>query len=147
MLLATPRARKKRRKGKKKIKKTEEINRRNIFQVSSQVQFGLAPNDLWGTKKKRHTQKVQVAIDKNTRKIICTFFTKGRKYDFDLFKISALLLSEAIKKLADSGYQGIQHLHKNSQIPKKNRSLKCKSDLFRLTPGARKKQRINPVLN
>lgn len=68
-------------------------------------------------KKKRHTQKAQVVVVKKTKQIICTFTGKGRDHDFKLFKRSALTIHETIALKADKGYQGIKHLHPNSQTP------------------------------
>ena len=76
-------------------------------------------------KKKRHTHKTQILADKSSRNIICTFFGNGRKHDFKLFKNSKIYLKETSKCLVDSGYQGIQKLHINSEQPK---SLYLKSE-------------------
>ena len=70
-------------------------------------------------KKKRHTQKTQIVADKSSKKILCTAFDKGRRHDFKLFKNSAVYLKKETKRLADTGYQGICKLHKNSELPKK----------------------------
>jgi hypothetical protein len=70
-------------------------------------------------KKKRHTQKRRIVADKTSRKIICTVFDKGRMHDFKLFKNSKLHLNSETKCLVDTGYQGIQKLHTNSEHPKK----------------------------
>lgn len=51
--------------------------------------------------------------------MICTFYGRGTKHDFALFKESDLSLNEVLELLADSGYQGLQKLHENSQTPKK----------------------------
>jgi hypothetical protein len=40
-------------------------------------------------------------------------------HDFRLFKNSKIPLTKTIKCLVDKGYQGIQKLHANSQVPKK----------------------------
>jgi hypothetical protein len=40
-------------------------------------------------------------------------------HDFCLFKHSQILLSKTIECLVDKGYQGIQKLHANSQVPQK----------------------------
>jgi hypothetical protein len=40
-------------------------------------------------------------------------------HDFRLFKNSKIPLNKTIKCLVDKGYQGIQKLHANSQVPKK----------------------------
>jgi hypothetical protein len=41
-------------------------------------------------------------------------------HDFRLFKQSKIALSQTIECLVDKGYQGIQKLHCNSQVPKKS---------------------------
>ena len=48
---------------------------------------------------------------------MCTKVGKGRRHDFHLYKTS---IHPSIKVLADSGYQGLQKIHTNSQLPKKN---------------------------
>ena len=57
--------------------------------------------------------------EKNTRKIICTAFGKGRKHDFRLFKESKTYLHPNTKCSVDTGYQGIAKIHSNIDIPKK----------------------------
>ena len=57
-------------------------------------------------------------------KILKTNFTNGKKHDFRMFKESRFVLKENVKILADTGYQGIQKVHQNSQIPcKKKRGI------------------------
>lgn len=48
-----------------------------------------------------------------------TAFSEGKKHDFNLFKENGQGMVQTITCLADSGYQGIAKLHKNSQTPKK----------------------------
>jgi hypothetical protein len=73
-------------------------------------------------KKKIHSIKSQVAVDKQTKKIISTSFCKGRKHDFRLFKESKTYIHNKIKVLTDTGCQGIKKLHNNSEHPiKKNK--------------------------
>ena len=43
----------------------------------------------------------------------------GKQHDFNLFKESGVQILSAIKVFADSGYQGINKLRKNTEIPKK----------------------------
>ena len=75
-------------------------------------------------KKKCHTQKAQLVINKETQMIVCTDFSNGKKHDFKLFKDSKTICSSKVLILGDSGYQGLANLHSNSQIPiKKTRSL------------------------
>ncbi len=70
-------------------------------------------------KKKRHTQKTQIVADKASKRILCTAFDKGRRHDFKLFKQSKVYLKKESKCLVDTGYQGIQKIHSNSELPKK----------------------------
>ena len=58
-------------------------------------------------------------IDGRTRAVICTAHGRGPVHDFALYKQSKLKLDAGIELLADSGYQGIAHLHGKSKTPKK----------------------------
>jgi len=51
--------------------------------------------------------------------VICTNFTNGKRHDFRLFKESKVAFQAETKVLTDSGYQGLQKIHANSQLPKK----------------------------
>ena len=51
--------------------------------------------------------------------IVCTFFGKGRQHDFKVFKVSGVHFHPDTKSLVDKGYQGIQKLHPNSELPEK----------------------------
>ena len=51
--------------------------------------------------------------------MICTAFSNGKRHDFRLFKESKTHIPPTIQVITDTGYQGIQKLHKNSQLPKK----------------------------
>lgn len=57
--------------------------------------------------------------DECNRLIMCTNMCNGKQHDFNLFKESGVQILSAIKVFADSGYQGINKLHKNTEIPKK----------------------------
>lgn len=57
--------------------------------------------------------------DRKTKKIICTSFLKGRNHDFKLFKESKVHLCSLTKMQADTGYQGLQKIHANTEMPKK----------------------------
>jgi len=70
-------------------------------------------------KKKQHTLKTQIIADIETQEIICTAQEKGSVHDFKLFKGTVRALFFGILLLADSGYQGLLSLHKNSRIPHK----------------------------
>lgn len=81
---------------------------------------------FYSGKKKRHTLKTQLIIEKRTGRIICTFFGSGRQHDFALFKASGIHIHPLTESLQDRGYQGIHLLHSNSYTPKKkpkNREL------------------------
>ena len=71
-------------------------------------------------KKKRHTLKTQILVNKSTKEILRTNFSNGKKHDFKLFKESNLKINAEIKILADTGYLGINKLFKNSETPQKN---------------------------
>lgn len=58
-------------------------------------------------------------MDKNSKKVICTNFSNGKRHDFRLFKESKVHIHPDIKILTDTGYQGIQKIHSNSESPKK----------------------------
>lgn len=58
-------------------------------------------------------------MDKKTKAIICTAFCNGKRHDFKLFKESKIRIHPEIKTVTDTGYQGIQKLHRKSELPKK----------------------------
>ncbi|WP_371219242.1 transposase family protein [Orientia tsutsugamushi] len=70
-------------------------------------------------KEKKHTLKTQIVVDKKTRQVICTDFSNGKKHDFRLFKESKILIHPKVKVITDTGYQGIQKIHNNSELSKK----------------------------
>lgn len=66
-------------------------------------------------------------MDKKSKAVICTTFTNGKRHDFRLFKESEVrLLLPEIKTLTDAGYQGINKLQANAELPKKNPLTKDK---------------------
>ena len=67
-------------------------------------------------------------IDHVKQKILCVATSLGKTHDFALFKSSRLAVAPHIKLLADTGYQGVDRLHPNSQTPHK------KSQHHPLTP-------------
>ena len=87
--------------------------------LNSQSNVQKKQKGSYSGKKKRHTQKAQVIVNKKTAQIIATAFAKGSVHDFQLFKISRLGIAEEIECLADSGYQGLDKQHTNSRTPKK----------------------------
>lgn len=68
-----------------------------------------------------HTLKSQVVADQKSEQVICVRCEKGRVHDFRLWKESKIGLNKEIKILGDKGYQGIQKIHQNSQIPHKKK--------------------------
>ena len=63
-------------------------------------------------------------IDKKTEKIICVQQARGKTHDFKLFKRSKLPLNKNKKVKFDSGYQGAEKIHSNSELPRKSSKLK-----------------------
>jgi hypothetical protein len=72
-------------------------------------------------KDKKHTLKSQIVIDLNTKLIVCIACGKGKQHDFKIWKRSRTKGLSSIKYLGDKGYQGIQKMHRNSQIPIKKK--------------------------
>ena len=70
-------------------------------------------------KKKRHTLKTQLLVEKSTRKILAIAHDKGRRHDFHLFKRSKICLNSQTRAIVDSGYQGLQKRHIQTEMPKK----------------------------
>ena len=70
-------------------------------------------------KKKQHTLKCQIIIDRDTLEIICLHFDLGRTHDFKLFKAAGIHMHPDTGMLGDSGYQGIARYLANSYIPNK----------------------------
>jgi transposase len=62
-------------------------------------------------------------IHHSTKKILCVQVARGKTHDFALFKGSRLPLAPGIELLADTGYQGVDKLHANSQTPHKKSKL------------------------
>jgi len=89
-------------------------------------------NKHWSAKKRRHTQKWLVVLDKLRNQIICTAFGKGRTHDFRVYKESDIHISPKTLGLTDRGFIGIVKLQPNSLLPlkgSKNRHL-SKQDKF-----------------
>ncbi|MBL0310490.1 MAG: transposase [Bacteroidetes bacterium] len=57
--------------------------------------------------------------DQNTRQIVCTEVGNGRKHDYKLYKQSQTPIHPTITAEVDTGYQGLQKAHPNTEIPKK----------------------------
>ena len=85
--------------------------------------------NYYSGKQKRHTIKSQIVVDLNTKLIVCIAYRKGNQHDFKIWKNSQTNSKKEITYLGDKGYQGIQKLHENSQIPiKKKRGQKLSKE-------------------
>lgn len=51
--------------------------------------------------------------------MICTNFCNGKRHDFDLLKTSKVACKSNTRLIVDSGYQGLQKIHTNTDLPKK----------------------------
>lgn len=71
-------------------------------------------------KKKYHTMKIQIIKGTNTGFIYEIQIGVGAEHDFHLFKRTFEGSPENVTYTIDLGYIGIDKLHKNSKIPKKN---------------------------
>lgn len=83
-------------------------------------------------------------VDKKTKQVICTDFANGRKHDFRLFKESKMLIHHKVKVITDTGYQGIQKIHNNSELPKKSNK---KNPLTKKDKTNNRRLAIERVLN
>jgi DDE family transposase len=64
-----------------------------------------------------------VIVDQQTEKVLATAFGKGNTHDFQLFKESRSPIAHSVKALADTGFQGLAHLHANTRTPTKKSKL------------------------
>lgn len=58
-------------------------------------------------------------MDKIKGNVICTDFCNGKRHDFRLFKESEVHFKAHVAVLTDTGYQGLNKIHANTQMPKK----------------------------
>ncbi len=72
-------------------------------------------------KKKRHTFKTQLVVNKASREIVAVEIRNGKMHDFRIFKESGVRIPTANPVIVDSGYQGSQKIHANTQLPKKKK--------------------------
>ena len=63
--------------------------------------------------------KTQVVVNKATTEIVCIYTGYGKMHDFKLFKNSRLHVAKEALIAVDSGYQGLQKTHANTELPKK----------------------------
>ena len=68
-------------------------------------------------KKKQHTIKTQVVVDKATKQIICVFCAPGKVHDKRVFEKSRVRPHPLSLLLVDTGYIGVAKSHKFTMIP------------------------------
>ena len=68
--------------------------------------------------------KTQIAVNKLTAEIICICTERGKTHDFRIFKESKTHINPKALVIVDSGYQGIQKIHANTELPKKRSKKK-----------------------
>lgn len=90
------------------------VERPKIYEIQREYYSG---------KKKKHTMKIQLIIEEDTKKIVYVAFDKGSVHDFTLFKDSTQNIDKEIAMLADSGYQGLDKIMSKCLTPKKKSKL------------------------
>ena len=75
---------------------------------------------FYSGKKKKHTQKIEIMASKNGKILGISKAYPGRVHDFKIRKFSDKIPRD-VKVLVDSGYQGLQKIHKNTILPYKRR--------------------------
>ncbi|MEZ4928998.1 MAG: transposase family protein [Chitinophagales bacterium] len=83
-------------------------------------------------KKKRHTIKTQVVVDKSIKNLSVKQ-DNGKKHDFRLFKESKTYIHTNTKIQVDTGYPGIVKKHLNVDIPKKKNKKNPLTKMINLT--------------
>jgi hypothetical protein len=63
--------------------------------------------------------KTQIVVNKSTAEVVCIFSGKGKAHDFRIFKESGIHIHPKVRVAVDSGYQGLQKIHANTELPKK----------------------------
>ncbi len=94
---------------KKRVKDKKRIKGRN----NQQKQY-------YSGKKKMHTIKTQVVVNKKSHQVICTNFSNGKKHDFKLFMESKVRWNKTSYVITDTGYIGIGKIQKNVILPQKS---------------------------
>lgn len=59
-------------------------------------------------------------MDAKTLNVICFTVAQGHVHDFRIFKECGVYIPERIQAILDSGYTGIDKIHKNSLVPRKS---------------------------
>ncbi|MCS6302303.1 MAG: IS5 family transposase [Nitrospira sp.] len=89
-------------------------------------------------KKKRHTLKTQLVVDRATGRILCLAHDAGRRHNFRLFKESGVRLHPETEAITDTGSMGLHKLHGKTTMPQK-RSKK--------TPLSKQDQQANRLIS
>ena len=95
-------------------------------------------------KKKRHTFKTQLVVNKDSREVVAVEVRNGKVHDFRIFKESGVHIPTSNPVIVDSGYQGSQKIHANTQLPKKK---KKKQKLTKEDKRANKQLASDRVMN
>lgn len=95
-------------------------------------------------KKKRHTLKTQLVIDKASSQIMAVEVRAGKTHDFRIFKESGVHVLTTNKIIVDSGYQGLQKIHATTQLPKKKSK---KHKLTKIDEQTNRELASNRVMN
>lgn len=92
---------------------------------------GKRNNRLYSGKKKSHTRKNVIASDENRRILIVSPTKAGRRHDKRISDKMTLVehIPKDIGIFADSGFQGIQHIHPNTQVVKRGTKRRPLSDV------------------
>jgi len=75
---------------------------------------------FYSGKKKKHTMKFEILVNSKGKIIDISKCYPGRTHDFKIKKLERNLPLNS-QVLADSGYQGLQKIHKNTILPHKRR--------------------------
>jgi hypothetical protein len=84
--------------------------------------------NYYSGKKKKHTLKTQIVVNKLTAEIICIHTGQGKSHDFRIYKESNIHITPEVYITVDSGYQGLQKIHANTELPKKKTKKNPLSD-------------------
>lgn len=107
------------------IKKDRTLTYEKLLEIISDVtesptqrpQKNKEQKKKYSGKKKKHTNKTEIVMEKESGKIINVSKSYGgRTHDFKIRK-NEKLLPKNTKKLVDSGYQGLQKLQSNVFLP------------------------------
>ena len=104
----------------------KEVFGDGVERVSQRPKKRKSAQKTYSGKKKLHTRKSVVIVDKRRKVLILTKQKSGRRHDKRLADKEHLFTSlpEEIDLFVDTGFQGVAKLHHNTYIPKKRRKGK-----------------------